>query len=169
MSVHQGRLCRDGAAAPSEGQDSGSVTPLVIGMLVCLLLLTAGVTAAGSAFLAGQRLQRLCDGAVTAAVGAVDPRRSSADGVSSADPIAAANRYLQVRGPDVSSVITVGGQTIGGQCTNDAPIAFGAIFGVPTLRRTVTSTSQPILRQSAASGFGLIERTQPATNDGRPI
>ena len=28
-------------------------------MMVCLLLLTAGVTAAGSAFLAGQRLQRL--------------------------------------------------------------------------------------------------------------
>ena len=50
--------------------ERGSVTPLVIGMMVCLLLLTAGVTAAGSAFLAGQRLQRLCDGAVAAAVGA---------------------------------------------------------------------------------------------------
>lgn len=45
-----------GAAGAS---DRGSITPLVIGMFVCLLILTAGVTAAGSAFLAGQRLQRL--------------------------------------------------------------------------------------------------------------
>ena len=48
----------------SDDTDRGSITPLVIGMFVCLLILTAGVAAAGSAFLAGQRLQRLCDGAV---------------------------------------------------------------------------------------------------------
>ena len=59
------------AAEPQD--DRGSVTPLIIGMLVCLLVLTAGVTAAGSAFLAGQRLQGLCDGAVAAAV--AGPRR----------------------------------------------------------------------------------------------
>ena len=74
------------AGAACDQSDRGSVTPLVIGMMVCLLVLTAGVTAAGSAFLAGQRLQRLCDGAVAAAVGAVNPTRSSAEGVSVVRP-----------------------------------------------------------------------------------
>lgn len=126
--------------------DRGSITPLVIGMFVCLLILTAGVTAAGSAFLGGQRLKRLCDGAVAAAVGAVDPARASAGGVAVGDPIAAANQYLGVRGPDVGAVVTVGAQTITAQCSNEAPVTFGALFGFPTVSRTVTSTSQPIRR-----------------------
>jgi hypothetical protein len=134
--------------------DRGSVTPLVIGMLVCLLFLTAGVTAAGSAFLAGQRLQRLCDGAVAAAVGAVDPRRSSSAGVTVRDPIAAANQYLRLRGPDVGAVVDVGADTISARCSDEAPITFGVLFGSPTLARTVTSTSQPILRQGALGGGG---------------
>ena len=106
--------CRDPCGRPAAvstqaiAADRGSVTPLVIGMMVCLLVLTAGVTAAGSAFLAGQRLQRLCDGAVAAAVGAVNPQRTSAPGSRSADPIAAANEYLRVRGPDVGAVISLG-------------------------------------------------------------
>jgi len=129
--------------------DRGSVTPLIIGMLVCLLVLSAGVTAAGSAFLAGQRLQRLCDGAVAAAVGALNPRRESAEGVSIADPIAAANEYLRVRGPDVGAVVAVGVDIITVQCSNEAPITFGGLFGYPTLPRTVTSNSEPIYKQSA--------------------
>jgi len=133
----------------SDDADRGSITPLVIGMFVCLLILTAGVTAAGSAFLAGQRLQRLCDGAIAAAVGAVDPSRSSPAGVRISDPIAAANQYLGVRGPDVGAVITVGVETVTAQCTNEAPITFGALFGAPTITRTVTSTSLPIRRNNA--------------------
>ena len=141
--------------AGSDDSDRGSITPLVIGMFVCLLILTAGVTAAGSAFLGGQRLQRLCDGAVAAAVGAVDPARSSAAGVAVGDPIAAANQYLGVRGPDVGAVITVGAQTITAQCSNEAPITFGALFGFPTLERTVTSTSQPIRTQNASAALDV--------------
>ncbi|MET0966666.1 MAG: pilus assembly protein TadG-related protein [Nakamurella sp.] len=125
------------------------MTPLVIGMLVCLLVLTAGVTAAGSAFLAGQRLQQLCDGAVAAAVGALNPRRDSAEGVEVADPIAAANEYLRVRGPDVGAVVNIGVDTITAQCSNEASITFGGLFGYPTLPRTVTSNSEPIYKQSA--------------------
>lgn len=152
-------------AGATEDADRGSITPLVIGMFVCLLILTAGVTAAGSAFLAGQRLQRLCDGAVAAAVGAVDPARSSAAGVAAGDPIAAANQYLGVRGPDVRAVVTIGGQTVTAQCSNQAPVTFGALFGFPTISRTVTSTSQPIRRLGAArtsdltSAAPLFERT----------
>lgn len=153
------------APLPGEAEaerDRGSITPLVIGMFVCLLILTAGVTAAGSAFLSGQRLQRLCDGAVAAAVGAVDPARSSAAGVRVADPIAAANEYLGVRGPDVGAVITVGDNTISARCTNQAPITFGALFGSPTLTRTVTSTSQPIRR----IGLGASQNSLTPSQDG---
>jgi hypothetical protein len=145
-------VASDEAAARS---DRGSVTPLVIGMLVCLLVLTAGVTAAGSAFLAGQRLQRLCDGAVAAAVGAVNPTRSSAQGVAVSDPIAAANEYLRVRGPDVGAIVNLGADTITAQCSNEAPITFGALFGLPTLERTVTSTSQPIRTQNASGALDV--------------
>src|SRR5699024_10806774 len=51
-------------------RDRGSVTPLVIGMVLCLLLLGAGVTAATSAFLARQNLQHSCDSAADAATNA---------------------------------------------------------------------------------------------------
>lgn len=148
------------AANGPDDADRGSITPLVIGMFVCLMLLTAGVTAAGSAFLAGQRLQRLCDGAVAAAVGAVDPTRSSAAGVAVGDPIAAANQYLGVRGPDVGAVITVGAQTITAQCSNEAPVTFGAVFGFPTVSRTVTSTSQPIRRLASSLTLDAPSPTQ---------
>ncbi len=138
--------------------ERGSVTPLVIGMMVCLLLLTAGVTAAGSAFLAGQRLQRLCDGAVAAAVGSVDPRRASAESVSLSGPVAAANQYLGLRAPDVGAVVTVGATTVSARCSNEAPITFGALFGSPTLSRTVTSTSRPVLRQNASAQLAIQQK-----------
>ena len=148
-----------------EARDRGSVTPLVLGMMVCLLVLTAGVTAAGSAFLAGQRLQRLCDGAVAAAVGAVDPQRSASARTSLADPIAAANEYLRVRGPDVGAVVSLGATTVTARCSNEASITFGALFGSPTLARTVTSTSEPVRRQNAA---GLDDAT-PAVLEGTAV
>lgn len=144
-----GILGRDSWRGATDG-DRGSITPLVIGMMVCLLVLTAGVTAVGSAFLAGQRLQRLCDGAVAAAVGSVDPQRSSSARTSLKDPIAAANDYLQVRAPDVGAVVSLGATTVTARCSNEAPITFGVLFGTPTLARTVTSTSEPIRRQNAA-------------------
>ena len=140
-------------------EDRGSVTPLVIGMLVCLLILTAGVTAAGSAFLSGQRLQRLCDGAVAAAVGAVNPQRGPGENTSATDPIAAANTYLHVRGPDVAAVITLGATTVTARCSNESAVTFGVLFGRPTIHRTVTSTSQSVRRQNAAD---VTDSAQPA-------
>ncbi len=131
--------------------DQGSVTPLVIGMMVCLLLLTAGVTAVGSAFLAGQRLQRVCDGAVAAAVGALDPRRNSTQGGSAAGPIQAAREYLRVRAPDVTAVVGLGNQSVDATCSAEASITFGLLFGAPTLRSTVTSSSRPINRENTAA------------------
>jgi hypothetical protein len=79
------------------------------------------------------------------------------------DPIAAANQYLGVRGPDVGAVITVGVETIGASCTNQAPITFGALFGSPTITRTVTATSQPIHRTNA---LGATPNPAPAPQAG---
>lgn len=159
------------AADPADlSADRGSVTPLVLGMMVCLLVLTAGVTAAGSAFLAGQRLQRLCDGAVAAAVGAVDPSRQSGEAVGLADPVLAANEYLRVRGPDVGAVISLGADRISAQCSNEAPITFGALFGFPTIPRTTTATSQPIRKLNALGGFDVLEQAQaPSAPEGTSI
>ncbi len=150
--------------------DRGSVTPLVLGMMVCLLVLTAGVTAAGSAFLAGQRLQRLCDGAVAAAVGVVNPNRSSSAAVRQADPVAAANEYLRVRGPDVGAVVTIGVDRISARCDNEAPITFGALFGFPTIPRTTTASSQPILKLNASVGVETFDQARvPADPEGTLI
>jgi len=146
-----------------ESKDRGSVTPLIIGMMVCLLLLTAGITAAGSAFLAGQRLQRLCDGAVAAAVGAVDPSRQSSEGVGLANPVAAANEYLRVRGPDVGAVVSLGADRITARCNNEASITFGALFGFPTIPRTATATSQPIRKLNASGGTDVSDHARAAT------
>ncbi|MBM9467018.1 pilus assembly protein TadG-related protein [Nakamurella leprariae] len=129
-------------------RDRGSVTPLIIGMAACLLLLSVGVTAAGSAFLAGQRLQRLCDGAAAAAAGAVD-RLVYADGGVRADlpigpaAVTAARDHLAVRGPDVAVSITAVAGAVTATCSNQAPIAFGALFGASTLDRTVTASARP--------------------------
>ena len=159
------------ATQPAEpASDRGSVTPLVLGMMVCLLVLTAGVTAAGSAFLAGQRLQRLCDGAVAAAVGVVDPSRESNEGVGLYDPIAAANEYLRVRGPDVGAVVSLGVDRVSAQCSNEAPITFGALFGFPTIPRTATATSQPIRKQNASGPSDVIGQARvPAGPEGTLI
>jgi hypothetical protein len=159
-------------ASDQDTAERGSITPLVIGMMVCLLILTAGVTAAGSAFLAGQRLQRLCDGAVAAAVGAVNPQRAAGSDAGLADPIAAANAYLQVRGPDVGAVVTLGATTVSAQCSNEALITFGALFGSPTLSRTVTATSEPIRRGNAAGpnwSLGEPAGTDAGFTPGPPV
>lgn len=130
-------------------RDSGSVAPLVIGMLVCLLVLTAGVIAAGSSFLADMRLQRLCDGAAAAAAGAVSQGAYSGGGAGTALPlgreaVAAANSYLLVRGRDVSATVDAGAGTITASCRTTTTVAFGFLFGAATLDKTTTSTARPI-------------------------
>jgi hypothetical protein len=64
-----------------------------------------------------------------------------------------ATRTRGVHGPDVGSVVNV--DAITAQYSNEAPITFGALFGFPTLERTVTSTSQPIRTQNASGAFDV--------------
>ena len=149
----RGRAPRPPAPAdPVDGQqrDGGSVTPLIIGMTVCLLILTMGITAAGSAFLAGRRLQNLCDGAATAAVGAVDRQRYSSEGAGVTLPLSGvarqrAREYLQIRATDVRATVQVTNDAVTVSCGNDAPITFGFLVGSPTIPRSATSTARPAL------------------------
>ena len=117
-------------------RDNGSVTPLVIGMLLCLLILGAGVTAAGSAFLAGQRLQHLCDGAAAAAAGTITDNGGS-DNVD-----AAVIDYLAARHAAVTAVPNLEGTTLTLTCDTESAVTFGALFAHPTLHRTVTSSAR---------------------------
>ncbi len=126
---------------PPRGPDAGSVTPLIIGMMLCLLILGAGVTAAGSAFLAGQRLQHLCDGAAAAAAG------SLTDSGGGDTAIRAVDAYFAVRGTAVTSAVSLDGNTLSLTCQLDSPIAFGALFATPTLHRVVTSTARASYEQ----------------------
>lgn len=118
--------------------DRGSVTPLVIGMVLCLLLLGCGVTAAGSAFLGQQRLRHLCDGAATVAAdtGAVT-------GMSETGAAAAAAQYLAVRDTGVAAGATVTPDAVRLTCSGSITIAFGGLFGAPTIEATVVSMGRP--------------------------
>jgi len=123
--------------------DNGSVTPLIVGMMLCLLILGAGVSAAGSAFLGGQRLQHLCDGAAGAA-GGIMAGTHATDG----DILAEVHTYLAIR--DSSALVTarISGSTFTLTCTADVDVAFGSLFGSPSLHRTVTSSAHADYRRS---------------------
>lgn len=120
-------------------RDGGSITPLILGLTLCLLILVAGVTATGAAFLGRTRLQNQCDGAALAAGDAADipgrPRRAAAAND-------AAIGYLAVRPGPVGVRVVVGTDTVTAACWTDTPITFGALFGMPTLRQDVESSSR---------------------------
>jgi Flp pilus assembly protein TadG len=119
---------------------------LVIGMVVCLLLLGAAVTAATSAFLARQRLQNACDGAAAAAADAAQVDYYVGDSDGQDDPAtAAAGRYLQARSPGVHAVADTTDGAVRLTCTTESAIAMGALFGVGTLRQSVQAVGRAVL------------------------
>ncbi len=127
---------------PTREDDTGSVTPLIVGMLLCILLLGAAVTAAGSAFLAGQTLQHMCDGAAATAADMLTDNPGSTG--EAADRAAA---YLGTNGNHNPPGVAITGTTISVTCTSDDPITFGALFHSPTLHRVVTATAHTAYRQ----------------------
>ena len=141
MRRHPARK-RDRTSNTNADADTGSVTPLIIGMMLCLLVLAAGITAAGSAFLAGQRTQHLCDGAAATAAGTI-----TGDNPDTNAAAAAVAGYLATRGSDATTNLRLDGDTLTLTCSTDSTIAFGALFGSPTLHRTTTATARTTYRQ----------------------
>lgn len=128
------------APGQRSGRDRGSVTPLLIGMVVCLLLLTTGVIAAGSAVLAKRDLQSACDGAADAVSGQVTTAQLAVAGPGTFDRQAAA--YLGPRLPRAQIGTDVSGTAVIAVCRVRAPVTFGALFGSPTVELDVRSVSQ---------------------------
>ena len=118
--------------------DTGSVTPLIIGMMFCLLFFGAGITAAGSAFLGHQRVQHLCDGAATTAADT-----AAVTGGSDLAATQAASDYLAIRHSGTTTTATVAADGVHLTCQADIPVTFGALFGQPTLHVTVPAVGRP--------------------------
>lgn len=126
--------------------DTGSAIPLVIGMVVCLLLLGAGITAATSAFLARANLQHVCDGAASAAADATQRTAlTTATPVSDAVATAAAADYVGARSTGIAVAAALAADAVRLACRTDAPITFGPLFGTPTLTVTVQSIAHAVL------------------------
>lgn len=129
-----------GHPRPAARGQQGSITPLVIGMVLCLMILGVGVIAAGSAVLARRNLQSACDGAVAAVAGGVTPEQlaSAAAGAWDSD----LTTYLARRMPGAVAVSEASATAVLARCEADSRIAFGALFGAPTVRQSVESVSQ---------------------------
>lgn len=138
-----GVVARQAARTP----DRGSVTPLIIGMVIGLLLLGSGVTAATSAFLARTRLQGACDGAAAAAADAAQATRLT--GGPGSNPgrsaLSAAQSYLATHTPQASVAADTTAGSVRLTCTATAEVTFGALFGVPTVTLTVQALGHPVL------------------------
>ena len=115
------------AARRAAQRDRGSVTPLVIGMVACLLLLSAAVIALGSAAGARADIRHACDGAVAFVA---DGHLATAAAV---DVSATAAAYLAEHYPGATVGAELVGNTVTARCAARSPVAFGAIFGVPEI------------------------------------
>jgi Putative Flp pilus-assembly TadE/G-like len=131
--------------------DRGSTIPLILGFFLVALLVVAGAVALGDAFVDQRNLQDVCDGAAAAAAAsAVDLDRT--DGVGAGDSLrfahveAAVDAYLTRdaarRDVAVTAALTDGGTRITLVCAQTMPLAFGAVFGRPTVRHVATASAR---------------------------
>lgn len=128
-----------------DDRDVGSMTPMILGLALMLLLLVAGVTAVGSAFLARQDVQHVCDGAAAVAGDAV----AGGNG----DPVAIATRaaqeYLarpQRRPLRVQVAVRFEGGAPHLACTGRAEVSFAGLFAVEDVAFEVEAVGRPAVR-----------------------
>lgn len=106
---------------PADRREQGSITPLVIGMVLCLLILGVGVIAAGSAVLARRNLQSACDGAVAAVAGSVTPEQLMSASAGAWDQ--QLTSYLARRMPGAAAVSGASATAVVARCENDSRIS----------------------------------------------
>lgn len=126
--------------AHSVQRDRGSITPLLIGMVVCLLLLGFGVIAMGSVVLAKRSLQNACDGAADAVTG--QQVQGALSGASPGYFDATAQQELRYRIPTASVHTETENTALIAVCAVEAPITLGSLFGSPTISLQVRSVSR---------------------------
>lgn len=116
--------------------------PLILGLAFMLLLLVAGVTAVGSAFLARQDVQHLCDGAAAVAGDAV--AGATGDPVSTATR--AARQYLDRphrRSLQVQVLVRIQGGTPYLTCSGVADVSFAGVFALRDVTFEVEAAGRP--------------------------
>lgn len=125
---------------PGRGSDRGSITPLIIGMVICLLLLGFGVIAMGSVVLAKRSLQSACDSTADFVTGGVTQARLMGAAAGFFDQ--EASTELRRRVPDATVATATQNSSLIAVCSVRAPIALGGVFGSPTVALQVRSVSQ---------------------------
>lgn len=133
--------------APRSQHERGSVMPLILAMVAALLFISAGITAATSAFLAKSNLQSMCDGAAAVASETIQHAALLGHEPSDSLALAAARDYLIAQGEMSTAIsnVTVGVGSTAMQCLARAPITFGAIFGKPEIELTVDTVGLLVL------------------------
>ncbi len=138
--------------------DAGSSIPLILVCFLIVSLLTAGVAAASSAFLAQRDLQADCDGGAIAAASGLDSDAVYAVGVREGDalPVAteaaqhALGEYRSYMLTDDASLVmaaTVDRRAVMVRCRRLVQIPFGTVFGFSHgLVRTAVSEARSPLR-----------------------
>jgi hypothetical protein len=124
--------------------------PLVVGMVACLLLLGAGVTAATSGFLARASLQHLCDGAASAAADAAQRAALTSTTIPAEAATTVAADYVAARRGDAHVSLTAGDAAVQLTCTRASAVTFGALFGSPTITLTVRAVGHTVLPPTRA-------------------
>lgn len=129
-----------------DGGDRGSVTPLLLGFAVILLLLIVAVGAVGSVIQGREALQDLCDGAAATAGNAVRPGATDAGNQLLADT--AVGQYLHTHsGEPPAYTVTVDADVAQLSCRREmTPSVYGLVrLGPFTEELTVQAHSSPIL------------------------
>ena len=134
--------------------DRGSTIPLILGFVVLALLAVGASVALGAAFVQQRSVQALCDAAAQAAAAAgVELRSSTADGavrLDEAAALAAVRDYL-ADDPDgarleVRVALSADRTRVTLRCSQRRGLAFGAMFGLPSLEHTASSTARARVR-----------------------
>jgi hypothetical protein len=131
---------------------------LILGFFLIGLLAIAGSIALADSFVQQRDLQDVCDGAAAAAAAtAIDLRRGAvaesdtdAEFADTAEIERAVDLYL-ARDPDrrrvqVSAALTADRRTLTLRCTRTQPLAFGAVFALPSVTHAAISSARARLR-----------------------
>ncbi len=117
-------------------REEGSITPLILGFVLILLLLGFAVGAVGSVVLAREQLQSVCDGAAVTAGNALRPGAS--DTANTGLARTAADTYVRDRSATMPfPTVTVADGTAALTCTENFTPTFLGLIQVP-LPQTLT-------------------------------
>ncbi|HEX3732647.1 MAG TPA: pilus assembly protein TadG-related protein [Mycobacteriales bacterium] len=140
-----------------KGRDDGSITILILGCVLVVVVMIMALTAATSAFLAQRTLQSDCDGAAEWAASAVDPHRIFDGQAANSDRLPLQvdgareavdeyHRRFYRKDPTLTMAPTVASDTLSVRCRRVVKITFGTFFGKGggVERTAISSINSPV-------------------------